>query len=435
MENFMQVNYQDIHIPEERQRREFDTDALDDLANSIEARGLMHPIVLRDDQTTLVSGERRLRAMIILHDADRTFMCNGVRVDDDQIPFTTLGKLSNLELREAELEENTIRLDLTWQEHAKAVAELHHLRTEQHGDYNRSTLDGWSATDTASELAGREAKKHEIQEVTTAIQLEAFLDDPLVSAARNPREALKLIKEEKKRLHRQERSRDFDASQTPHSLLHGTCYDILQLEDHHNKYDVILTDPPYGIDIDKVKFWDGDRHDYDDSDAAFQMVCNEFAQLAFQVAAQQCHAYIFCDIRRFNDLFVGFEVAGWDCWPMPLIWAKGNTGSFPNADFGPRRTYEAVLYCNKGQKKVTAMYTDVIPVTNPGKQLHPAGKPIELYENLLRRSVVPGDNVLDPFCGSGPIFPAASNLECVATGIELNSKYFDMAIERLEATT
>lgn len=427
----MQVNFQDIIIPDERQRREFDPEKIEELAASIEARGLMHPIVLRDDNYTLVSGERRLRAMTKLHDENRTFKCNGSIVEDDQIPFTTLGKLSELELKEAELEENVIREDLTWQEHAKAVAELHRLRTERHGSYSRSTLEGWSATDTASELAGREAKKHEIQEVTTAIQLESFLDDPLVSAARSPKEALKLIKEEKKRLHRQARAEEFDASSTPHTLVHGSCYEVLDAS-HDNTYDVILTDPPYGVDINKIKFWGGDTHDYDDSDEAFQQVCNDFAALAFRVAADQAHAYIFCDIRRFNELFVGFELAGWDCWPMPFIWAKGNTGSFPNADYGPRRTYEAILYCNKGQKPVTAMYTDVIAINNPGKQDHPAGKPVDLYVNLLRRSVVPGDKVLDAFCGSGPIFPAAAELDCIATGIELNEKYFNMAVEKLE---
>jgi DNA modification methylase len=373
--------------------------------------------------------------MTKLHDEDRSFKCYGKEVGVDEIPYTLLEDLSDLEYREAELEENTVRSDLTWQEHAKAVAELHRLRTDQHGEYNRSTMEGWTATDTAAELAGREAKKHEIQEVTTAIQLEEFLEDPIVSAARTPKEALKLIKEEKKRVHRQARAKEFDPEATPHTLLKGSCYDLLADSSHDGSYDVILTDPPYGIDIDKVKFWDGDTHDYKDDEETFAQVCNEFARLAHRVATDSAHAYIFCDIRRFNDVFVGFELAGWDCWPMPLIWAKGNTGSFPNADFGPRRTYEAILYCNKGNKKVTAMYTDVIAVNNPGKQLHPAGKPVDLYVNLLRRSVVPGDRVLDAFCGSGPIFPAATEMSCVATGIELNEKYYNMSVERIEETT
>lgn len=421
-----------ITIPDNRQRREFDEAKMQELMQSIASKGLMHPIVLRSDGTTLVAGERRYRAMTLLHEAGTSFTFGGRPVPPGHYPYTLLGNLSNLEIREAELEENTRRADLTWQEHAKAEAELHRLRTEQHGEYSRATLEGWSATDTASEIAGRPAKKHEIQRVTQALVLEEFLEDPIVSAARSPKEALKLIKEEKKRLDRQARAKKFDASSVVHTLLHGSCYDLLN-DSFNETFDVILTDPPYGIDIDKVKFWDGDSHDYDDSDEAFAEVCDRFAKLAFRVAAPQAHAYIFCDIRRFNDIFVGFELAGWDCWPMPLIWAKGNTGSFPNADFGPRRTYEAILYCNKGQKKVTAMYTDVIAVTNPGKQIHPAAKPVEVYTNLLRRSVLPGDKVLDAFCGGGTIFAAAHEMKCIATGVELNDKYYHMSVERLEA--
>ena len=53
-----------ILISPNRQRREFDEAALRELAESIEARSLYHPICLREDgdQLVLVSGERRLRA-------------------------------------------------------------------------------------------------------------------------------------------------------------------------------------------------------------------------------------------------------------------------------------------------------------------------------------------------------------------------------------
>lgn len=426
----MNIQLTAVVVPDNRQRREFDQERLNELANSIAARGLMHAPVFRNDQKTLVAGERRIRAITILHEQSRPFTYNGAPVPHNEVPITTLGQLTPLELREAELEENIIRVDLHWSEVTKAQAELHRLRVDQHGEYNPGTGEGWTATDTASEVKGRPARKHEIQEITTALKLEEFLDDPIVAAAKNPREALKAIKEEKKRLHRVARAKEFDASQSEHTLIHGSCYDFLS--ETKEKFDVIITDPPYGIDIDKITFWDGDSHDYDDSDETFQRVAAEFSRLAFAATADQAHAYIFCDIRRFNELFVGFELAGWDCWPLPLIWAKGNTGSFPNADYGPRRTYEAILYANKGRKQVTAMYTDVIPVTNPGKQDHPAGKPVDLYINLLRRSVVPGDKVFDGFAGGGPVFAACAELKCVATACEINEKYYHMSLEQLE---
>ena len=71
---------------------------------------------------------------------------------------------------------------------------------------------------------------------------------------------------------------------------------------------------------------------------------------------------------------------------------------------------------------------------NPDSNLgHNAQKPVALFEDLLRRSVSPGDLVLDPFAGSGTIFPAAHNLKCKATGIELDSASYGICLKRLTA--
>ena len=60
-----------ITIPPDRQRREFDPEALEELGISIQRLGLLHPIVVRtlpDGQYHLVAGERRLRAITRLYD-------------------------------------------------------------------------------------------------------------------------------------------------------------------------------------------------------------------------------------------------------------------------------------------------------------------------------------------------------------------------------
>jgi site-specific DNA-methyltransferase (adenine-specific) len=59
--------------------------------------------------------------------------------------------------------------------------------------------------------------------------------------------------------------------------------------------------------------------------------------------------------------------------------------------------------------------------------LHPAQKPIQLMEALIRLTTRKGQKVLDPFCGSGTTLVAAKNL-----GIERLSMYVDIAKQRLE---
>lgn len=420
------IRLEDIIIPEDRQRRKFKEKALLELAHSIASDiGLLQPVVLREDNLTLIAGERRTRAVAHL---TSPYTHDGKEVDSSSIPYVTVNELSEEQLREAELAENAIRVDLTWQERTLAIAKLHKFRVEQHGEYDRSSGEGQTLKATATELRGTVAEGSQIQEVADALLLSEFLDDPMVMAAPDIKTAKKQIREDLLNRERLSRAEVFDHATTKHTLIQGSSFETKLPA---NKFSVILTDPPYGIDADKKATFDLDMHEYDDSYDMFKTVASWLPAESFRVAAEQAHIYCFCDIRRFTELFAEFELSGWDVWPRPLIWDKGNTGSYGNIQFGPRSCYEAILFANKGQRKQTAGYRDVINITQKTNNLHPAGKPVELYSELLKRSVMPGDHVLDFFAGSGPIFPAAEEQKVFATGIELNPKYYAMSVERL----
>ena len=126
------------------------------------------------------------------------------------------------------------------------------------------------------------------------------------------------------------------------------------------------------------------------------------------------------------------ESAGWYVFRTPLINHKVNSGRVPLPDQGPRRQYEILLYAIKGKKPVTHIYPDVISTTGDENMSHGAQKPIALYQNLLQRSVRPGDKVIDTFAGTGPIFPAAHTYQCEATGLEQNPEYYAFCLRRLE---
>jgi len=421
------IPIQNIVVPEERQRRDFDKKLLQELADSILSEiGLLQPIVLRNDEKTLIAGERRLRAVGTL---DKDYTHDGQNITAGAIPYVTVSELSEEQLREAELAENAIRVDLSWQERARAIAELHAFRVGQRGGYDRSTGEGQTLKATATEIRGSDAKGSQIQEVADALLLAEFLDDPMVAAAPDIKTAKKQIREDLAHAERMQRSKLFDGAETKHTLILGSSFDT---ELPSAKYAVILTDPPYGIDADKKDTFDLDTHEYDDSHDAFKQIAAWLPSYTHELATEQAHLYCFCDIRRFSELFVEFELSGWEVWPRPIIWDKGNTGSYGNIEFGPRSCYEAILYANKGGRKATAGYRDVINITQKTNNKHPAGKPIELYSELLKRSTLPGDHVLDLFAGSGPIFPAAEEQKVFATGIELNPKYHAMCVERLE---
>lgn len=65
--------------------------------------------------------------------------------------------------------------------------------------------------------------------------------------------------------------------------------------------------------------------------------------------------------------------------------------------------------------------------------LHPTQKPVNLMQALIELTTLPGQLVLDPFCGSGSTLVAAAKTKREYVGIELDSGYFNTALERLNA--
>src|SRR6185369_10017875 len=126
------VKESEIVIATDRQRRLFDEASMMELQDSIEKFGLMHPIVIRPGENGnahLVAGERRVRALRDIWALGGRVEYDGVVLDPGMFPAVTLGELSPYEAEEAELDENLRRANLTWQEHATAVARLLRLRS------------------------------------------------------------------------------------------------------------------------------------------------------------------------------------------------------------------------------------------------------------------------------------------------------------------
>ena len=91
-----------------------------------------------------------------------------------------------------------------------------------------------------------------------------------------------------------------------------------------------------------------------------------------------------------------------------------------------------ILYAVKGKRAVNRMVGDVLSYGADAQLNHSAQKPVALYQDLLSRSVLPGNTVLDPFCGTGPIFPAAHALKCKAIGVEKDPAHYGKAVKRIQ---
>ena len=70
-----------------------------------------------------------------------------------------------------------------------------------------------------------------------------------------------------------------------------------------------------------------------------------------------------------------------------------------------------------------------------GNTMHPTLKPVALMRWIVEQWTEPGDLVLDPYMGSGPVARACADLGRRYIGIEIVEEYVDAAIGRLGQLT
>lgn len=92
--------------------------------------------------------------------------------------------------------------------------------------------------------------------------------------------------------------------------------------------------------------------------------------------------------------------------------------------------YDKIAQTFNPQMGFTDVWTDIDFYKE--KHLHPTQKPLKLIRRLIEVSSNKGDIVLDPFMGGGTTAIAAINNNRNFIGFELDSKYFDIANERIK---
>lgn len=418
-----------ITVPDNRQRQHFDGAKIIELANSIQSVGLLQPLLIAHDGS-LVAGERRFRALKHLAALGIAVRCGDVEFPVGTVPVLLFGDSDRIKLYEAELDENIKREDLTWQEKCAAIDMLHSLRVQQN--------PGQTVSATAEERFGRREGTYATL-VTEAVILSKHMQDAEVAKAASPKDAMKILRkrEEKQRLTRLAETINVKALSDVHRLHQG---DFRGTDLPSGSVDVVLTDPPYGMGADSFKDGGGAvevLHSYDDVGGEdWELLVRDLAVWSIRVTKPQAHLYVFCDIDKFAFLKSVFADIGWRVHRTPLVYAKSHASSrrVPWPEHGPRRGYELILYAVKGDKRVNHIKSDVLgPFATDDNLGHAAQKPVELYTELLARSIAPGNVVCDPFCGTGPIFPAAHTLKCIAIGTEKDPAFFTISSQRLEA--
>lgn len=201
--------------------------------------------------------------------------------------------------------------------------------------------------------------------------------------------------------------------------------------------DILLTDPPYGVDYtgktkDALKL-ENDAKKCDDEFIAFLQAAFAAADSAMKPGAvfYIWHADLKAHVFRMACQRVGWEVR------QVLIWVK-NAMVMGRQDY--QWKHEPCLYGWKaGAGHLWASdrkQTTVLEFDRPTKsKQHPTMKPVALFDYQIKNNTKGGDIVLDPFSGSGTTIMAAEQNGRTAYCMELDPRYVDVIVDRWERFT
>ncbi len=410
----------------DRQREQIKDKGIQDLADSIIRVGLIHAPVVENDTDELIVGERRLRALSLTK--GNTIVYGDTTFEYPDIPIHRITRDNPQLLFEIELEENLRRVDLTPLEEAKALAKLHHIRLE--ADPQQTMKD--TATEAAG-LKGARLKSTDEIKVADALIVEQFQDDPeVVKAAKTS--LAKAAKVAKKKMEIQLVRALSGTDKTPpnkmFALYPGKAEDVM-LSFADESFDILLFDPPYGIEAGKFGGQAMDLgHQYADDPLYAGALVNAILKQGVRILKQDAHVLMFCAFEMFDTWRKMYDSHGYSVWPRPLIWSKGQQSHVPVPDYGPRYSYECILFASLGRRRTNQLVNDVFHYQPVRDKIHAAEKPSELLAALIDFVARPGDRILDPTAGSGSIFVGGRNKEVYITGIEVDPNMYAIAKER-----
>ena len=204
---------------------------------------------------------------------------------------------------------------------------------------------------------------------------------------------------------------------------------------------LVLTDPPYGVDYvnSKKAFKQFDSSHMDiandqiQTEGTYKEFTKQWIRIAKSILATENSFYVFNSDKMIFSLKDAFDEAGVKLSQL-LIWVK-NTSVIGRLDYQPQ--HELIAYGWSGKHKFRKS-KDKSVICYPKirkNSLHPTMKPLGLLSRLILNSTKIGAIVFDPFGGSGSTLIACEQTRRKCLMIEQEQKYCRVIIERYEALT
>jgi site-specific DNA-methyltransferase (adenine-specific) len=206
------------------------------------------------------------------------------------------------------------------------------------------------------------------------------------------------------------------------TIYHGDCREILP------RVDLVLTDPPYGINLGETSGAGGGHglklSKYSMYVDSYDNFVNEIVPALNNALDMATRGIIFSGPhiheQRKPDAIGGIfcsAAQGRHCWGFKNFLPVLFYGNAPGLNLGSKQTMIA---------------SNELPDREKAGNSHPVPKPIGWMTWLVNLGSRSGETILDPFMGSGTTLRAAKDLGRKAIGIEIEEKYCDIAVKRLQ---
>lgn len=217
----------------------------------------------------------------------------------------------------------------------------------------------------------------------------------------------------------------------------GDAYELIKdMED--NSVDLVVMDPPYEIEAGGGggAFGSNNRSYHKEVSEKLNYGIDNTILKELERVMKKTNIYIFCNKNQIRQYLNFYQEKNIDL----LVWHK--TNPIPTIKHKYLSDLEYIIFArDKGVSMHNTYETSSklfqTTINKEDKELfeHPTIKPEMIIETLIQNSSQENDVVLDPFMGSGTTAVCATTLKRRFIGFEIEKRYYEIAIDRLQGIT
>ncbi len=208
------------------------------------------------------------------------------------------------------------------------------------------------------------------------------------------------------------------------TIYHGDCREMLPELAMLGGVNLMLTDPPYGI---------SERTDRLSRKRTALAACNDFPPVyGDDEPFDPTQLLMFGRVVIFGANYFTDRLPPSSSW---VVWDKRAGLTSKRGDAFNDNADAEMAWTNLGGpvRVISHLWMGMLKASERDeRRVHPTQKPVAVMARIISDHTHPGDLVLDPYMGSGPVLKAAQMLGRRAIGIEIEERYCEIAAKRLQ---